>query len=127
MSRPPPRFCSLSAAIRCPDRRCARLVFSSPEQFLGVLQCDRCKGHFWVTRLEAGSVRAQLVEDYDGDAGVADHMMALFDLPAEIDRPMYWHIWLTHKESHAYNTDTAPARSLRLFRRLIDVLQRKAS
>jgi hypothetical protein len=111
--------------LKCPDRRCGKVVYIRPEVITGLLVCAGCDGHFWVTRLDAGSVRQQLLVQFD-DGAVVDHLMRECDLPTWIDSAMYWHVWLPGREFHAYNKDQATgpwARSRGLFRRL---LQRKA-
>jgi hypothetical protein len=124
-----PRFCSLSPVLRCPDRRCGKIVYTNPEAFLGGMVCARCKGHFWATRFEAGSVRQQLLAHFDGEEDVVATIMSLFDLPLMVEQPVYWHVWLTGAEYQAYNRDAATgpwARSRALLRRLL-TLHRRAS
>lgn len=106
--------------LQCP--RCERVVTGrDPEVFVGVLTCGTgsrgandprhrcgCGTHWWAARLQAGSVRAQLLDDYDGDARLVDHLMAHFGLPESIEEPMFWEIELTGNQLYRYNKDSSP-------------------
>lgn len=123
-----PRFLSLEPVLRCPDRRCHRMVFAKdPEIYLGGLTCDRCGAHWWATRLQAGNVREQLLHDYEGEAFLVAQLMILFGLPETIEQPMFWQVWLSGNEWYRYNKDTSSgirSRSKALLQRVVSLLKR---
>jgi hypothetical protein len=110
----------LVEVLQCP--RCGRLVNrENPEVFVGAVSCGTgskgagdarhrggCGAHWWATKLQAGSVREQLLEDYDGDSALVAHLMVHFGLPESIDRPMFWEIELTGNQLYRYNKDPSP-------------------
>jgi hypothetical protein len=99
--RRPPTIRSLEPSLRCPDRRCRRLVFSVDAEIGSLaVKCEapRCGAHWWATRLQAGDVRAQLLVDFEENEYLVDSLMTLFDLPQFIDRPLWWQVWLTGNE-----------------------------
>ena len=98
------------------------LFVADPEVFLGSLTCPKCGEHWWATHLQAGDVRVQLMSDYDGDYWLVDQLMALFRLPASIEQPMFWQIWLTGNQSHHFHKAERTgirARSAALLRSLL--------
>lgn len=122
-----PRFLSLEPVLRCPDRRCKKIVFINPEVYLGGLTCAKCGGHWWATRLQPGSVRQQLLNDYDGDEFLVAQLMALFELPETIETPMFWQVWLTGNQLYHYNTDAGSGvrgRSKALLQSVVRLLRR---
>jgi hypothetical protein len=123
----PPRFLSLEVKPRCPNRRCKRFVFEIyPDRYDGALKCPRCSSRWWAFRLSAGNVRQQLLDAFEGDEAVVDTIMALYDVPLELSRPMFWQIWLSGNEFYRFNKDqesSTGGRSLALLRRLATLLR----
>lgn len=130
MNHHPPRFLSLEVKLRCPNRRCQRFVFElDAEQYTGALKCPKCGSRWWAFRLAAGDVRRQLLDNFEGDEDVVDTMMALYEVPVSLDRPMFWQIWLSGNEFYRFNKEQesgTSGRSLALFRRLAALLKSTA-
>jgi hypothetical protein len=126
----PPRFLSLEPKPRCPNRRCERFVYElDPEQFLGALKCPKCGAHWWAFKLQAGDVRSQLLQDFEGDTVIVETMMTLYNVPAQISAPAFWQIWLSGNEFYRFVKDDSTGlrgRSLALFRRLAGRLRHSA-
>lgn len=130
-SRSPPRILSLEPIPRCPNERCGEYAGVDVEQGGTIaIRCSRkkCRSHWWATRFRAGSIREQLVSDYE-DADAVNRLIALFGLPESISSPMYWQVRLTGEEFLSFNRDENVgrlARSLNLFRGILS-LHRRAS
>jgi hypothetical protein len=129
MITPNPPALSLVVNLSCP--KCFRLVNKhgaalNPDLFTGALKCDRCGAHWWATRFDAGSIRSQLLEDFE-DVELADALMSLFGLPAIIEERRYWQINLDGRQWYRYQQDTAPGirgRSIALLRGVVAFLRR---
>lgn len=126
---PPPPPLSLVLELSCPA--CFRLVGRhgpalKPDTFAGALKCDRCNAHWWATRLDAGSIREQLLNDFE-DVELVDALMSLFGLPALIEEPRFWQIRLDGQQWYRYNqtaTSGMRGRSIALLRGVVAFLKR---
>jgi hypothetical protein len=120
---------SLVLELSCPA--CNRLVNKhgaalKPDLFLGALKCDRCGVHWWATRFDTGSIRGQLLRDFE-DVDLVDQLMTLFGLPSLIEEPRFWQVQLDGRQWYRYNQDSAPGirgRSLTLLRGVVAFLKR---
>lgn len=96
-----------------------------PERFTGSVRC-RCGCHWWATWFHAGSIRAQLLEDYNGDQVWVTELMQRFKLPESVTEPAYWQIRLegdlrTHFVDHVrFRGPRGLHRSRRLLTWLLD-------
>jgi hypothetical protein len=117
---------SLERFLTCPA--CHRQAsMGLPELYVGALSCKRCGAHWWANRLRAGSVRAQLLADYEGDEELVIHLMTLFGLPETIEEPRFWQILLSGQQWYRYHQDSAPGirgRSIALLRGVVSILRR---
>ena len=114
-----PQALSLVPTLRCP--KCDKKVFRmDPELFIGTLACEKkqCDCRWWATALSAGSVPAQLVEQFEDEAFVAE-LVAAWHLPPALPEPMFWQIPLTGHQHYAYQRDG----SRHLLRTLVLVLR----
>lgn len=121
------RELSLPTVLCCPA--CGRYAFGKlPELFVGGLKCARCEAHWWATTLQAGSVRDQLLEHFEGDVVLVDQLMNLFGLPLLIEERRFWQILLSGNEWHRYNKDAAApgerGRSVALLRGVVSTVRR---
>lgn len=118
--------------LRCPDRRCRYIVdrvdLEHGSTIALTCRLKSCRAHWWATRFRAGSVRDQLLADYE-DADFVDSLMRLYDLPAWLEEPAYWQVILSGAQLYAFNKDAAAgrlARSANLLRGLFRALPRAA-
>lgn len=89
------RVPALAEQPRCPDQRCHRIFVSVETEvpLRGLVKCTRksCEQRWFVEPLDAGDIRAQLLDRYD-DAGIVTDLMVRLHLPNWIGRPMYLQI-----------------------------------
>jgi hypothetical protein len=99
------------------------------DPFRGIIKCVRksCSQRWMAEPLDAGSVRAQLLERFE-DAAIADDIMRRFHLPESIDAPAFLQMPLNAELWNGY-IDTrhlaARARQRELLNRLVDWLRRR--
>jgi hypothetical protein len=103
---------------------CGRLMFSiDADDFSGVLSCAKCDRHWWAMRLEGGDVRTQLLDHFEGDAGLVDQIITSFMLPPTLPSPgAFWQIKLEGRQSHRYHKHperSGRVRSVALLRGLV--------
>jgi hypothetical protein len=119
------RALSLERFLTCPA--CHRQAsMGLPELYVGGLTCKRCGAHWWATRLQTGSVRAQLLVEFE-DVECVNQLMLLFGLPEMISEPVFWQILLNGQQWYRYHQDSAPGirgRSIALLRGVVSILKR---
>ncbi|HEY9227405.1 MAG TPA: hypothetical protein VIP11_12200 [Gemmatimonadaceae bacterium] len=94
------------------------------------IKCVKCGAYWWAVRLDAGDVRAQLLDQFDGDRSVLAVLDAI-DAPAVLDRPMYWQLWITGNDHYRFTNKHAAGNVLEssreMMRRLAHTLPLRAS
>jgi hypothetical protein len=120
--------------LRCPDRRCRQPVINveSGRRYSGALRCIRssCRQHWFVESLDAGDVRAQLAELWDGNLEWVDYVMRRDHLPSHIDQAMYYQIPLSTELWSGYVSsrgDPEHQRRRHLLTRVFESIHRRAS
>lgn len=121
------RVPALAPFPRCPDRRCGQ-AWTHAETggpIRGILKCVRssCRQRWTIEPLDAGSVRAQLEQQYE-DVAIAADVMRRFRLPERIDQPMYLQMPIDSQLWSDYVNDKGRSprhRMVSLVRRILNV------
>lgn len=115
---------TVSPVLRCPW--CGKMAYIDAETFTGSLKCGGrggCGKHWWATRIQ-GDVRAQLLEDFEGDETLVESFVAAFNLPASAPAEgAFWQIRLAGRESYRYHTYPGAGRSIALLRNVLALLR----